>query len=484
MGITPLSLGSFAVAIIALFSAVIQLVFALRMPSYRWGAWASGVGAATALFSYSVFLQYNTISLDTQVVLERLQLTAVVWLAVSLLGFTRGLLRMYRNPTTSVAIIAGIATTIIVWFSPGVLEPRLLGRRFFLSGFVYLEPALGPVGVAIFVASTLTAVLILLSMVRGLTTRGRGQAIVALGIAIWLATAINDLIGTLGRPIPHFLLEYGFLSFLVALLSLGISDHLKLHAVVLRQHRQIRRSRSALAQAVTDRTEELRKEVSEHLETEETLRESMADREVLMREIHHRSKNNLQIVSSLLRLAFEGIEEPAVVRIVQESNNRIDAMAMVHEQLYGSESLSEVDFADYLRGLLTHLSGVYSRPHLAVTLDFRADPVRLPIDRAVPLGLWANEAITNSYRHAFGSVDSGVLTVRLEKTGEEARLTVADDGPGLPPEHPLFSGPNGSADGLLHLGTYLLHDLPKQVGGRLELRGDSGMLLSVSLPVT
>ncbi len=484
MPIASVSLGSFAVAVVALFSAGVQLFFALRIPAYRWGAWAFGVGLATAVYAFSVFLQYNAEALETHLLLERFQLSSVIWLVVSLLGFVDGLLQRKGGALSAGPIATGIAATIVVFASPGVVEPRLLSRRFFVSGIVYLEPALGPLGVLVFVLSTLAAIFVLLRLLRGLSFRGRGRRIVVAGIGIWLVTAINDLIGTLSVPVPHFLMEYGFLCFLVALLSLVMSEHLHLHQVVLRQHRQIRKSRTILARLVDERTKELRKEVADHLRTEESLRQSMADREVLIREIHHRGKNNLQIISSLLRLAFEGITVPDVARIVQESQDRIDAMAMVHEQLYGSEALSEVDFADYLRGLTSHLSGVYGRSEYEVEIEFQAEPLRLPIDRAVPLGLWANEAITNSFRHAFGPGRRGTLTVRLERLGREARLTVGDNGPGVNREHEIVQGPTGGAEGRLHLGAYLIHDLPKQIGGRLEVRSDSGLQLTVDFPLS
>lgn len=484
MPISSVSLGSFAVAVVALFSAGVQLFFTLRIPAYRWGAWAFGVGLATGVYALSVFYQYNAETLETHLLVERFQLAAVVWLVASLLGFVDGLLQRKQAAWRIVSLGAGITATLVVFLSPGVLEPRLVSRRFFLSGITYLEPALGPVGIAVYVLSALAGMFVVLELFRGLVFRKRGRRIIAVGTAIWLATAVNDLIGTLGFPVPHFLLEYGFLSFLVTLLSLVMSEHLRLHRVVLRQHRQIRESRTALARLVNERTKELRNEVAEHLQTEETLRRSMADREVLIREIHHRGKNNLQIISSLLRLAFEGITAPEVARVVQESQDRIDAMALVHEQLYGSETLSEVDFADYLRGLTSHLSGVYDYQGNEVEVEYHADPLRLPIDRAVPLGLWANEAITNSFRHAFGSDRHGTLTVRLESLRGEARLTVADNGPGVPGDHEIVNGPAGGAEGRLHLGAYLIHDLPKQVGGRLAVGNDSGLHLAVSFPIT
>jgi two-component sensor histidine kinase len=205
----------------------------------------------------------------------------------------------------------------------------------------------------------------------------------------------------------------------------------------------------------------------------------MADREVLVREIHHRSKNNLQIVSSLLRLAFDGTPNAEINRIVQESQDRIDAMARVHEQLYASQNLSEVDFGEYLRGLTLHLSGVHAESEQQRSIDFAADSILLPVDRAIPLGLWANEAITNSYRHAQGA---DRLTVHLESHDSQIELLIADNGPGVPPDHELLTGPQKKAGGRLHLGTYLLHDLPRQLGGTLSVKSDSGLYLSVSLP--
>ena len=481
MGVAASSLGSFAVAAIALFSAGVQFFFAFRVRTYRWGLWASGVAMATSLYSFAVFLQYNATTLGRQLAVERLQLSAILWLVVFLIGFTNGLRRQYHPPFMIGVVASGIVLTVTVWLAPGVLRPELFERRFLLTNTVYVEPGIAPLGFAIFLLATGGAAWALYTMIRELPLRGRSRKILSIGTGVWFATALNDLIGTAIGTVPYFLLEFGFLSFAMALLSLMISQHLRLHDVTLRQQRRIRMSRSNLAQQVQERTADLRAKVEEHLTTEAELRRSMADREVLVREIHHRSKNNLQIVSSLLRLAFDGSGNADINRIVQESQDRIDAMAMVHEQLYASQNLSEVDFAEYLRGLTLHLAGVHSQSEQHRSIDFDAESVFLPVDRAIPLGLWANEAITNSYRHA---QQADRLLVRLQLLASRIELVIGDNGPGVPSNHELITGPQSTVNARLHLGTHLLHDLPRQLGGVLSVRNDSGLLLSLSLPLT
>ncbi len=134
------------------------------------------------------------------------------------------------------------------------------------------------------------------------------------------------------------------MAFSVSIFSLVLSEHLPLHRIVLSQRRRIQESRAHLSERVEERTHQLR---------------STADKEVLVREVHHRSKNNLQIVSSLVRLAFDDFEEDHIAPAVHESQDRIYTMAMIHEQLYASPRLSRIDFGEYLHTPAAHVHGVY-----------------------------------------------------------------------------------------------------------------------------
>jgi two-component sensor histidine kinase len=162
---------------------------------------------------------------------------------------------------------------------------------------------------------------------------------------------------------------------------------------------------------------------------------ALREREVLLSEIHHRVKNNLQLVSSMLALQARGVG-PEAQHALGEGQRRIDSIALVHEQLYGSRNLSAVNFARYTEALIPELhraSGAGDR--VEVVLDLLE--VELPPERAIPCGLLVSELVTNSLKHAFPDQRRGSLHVQLERVpSARLRLTVKDDGIGLVPEFP------------------------------------------------
>jgi PAS domain S-box-containing protein len=177
---------------------------------------------------------------------------------------------------------------------------------------------------------------------------------------------------------------------------------------------------------------------------------ALREREVLLSEVHHRVKNNLQLVSSLLALQARGVQ-PAAQRALIEGQRRIDSIALVHEQLYGSRNLSVVNLARYAEALVTelcHASGLSDRVELVLRLeDVEAHP-----ERAVPCGLLLGELVTNAFKHAFPEQRRGVLTVQLERLPRSLlRLTVKDDGVGLGKDFPI---PAGASLGLDLVGIF------------------------------
>ena len=156
---------------------------------------------------------------------------------------------------------------------------------------------------------------------------------------------------------------------------------------------------------------------------------ALAEKEVLLREIHHRVKNNMQVISSLLQLQCAYLHDAQDVKIFQECQMRIRSMALVHERLYRSSSLATINFAEYLEDLSALIAQSQSNPDVTVELVKDYDPVELGLDTAIPLGLVANELISNAFEHAFSGRNKGTLTLRLKKTGEGSLLfSVSDDG--------------------------------------------------------
>jgi PAS domain S-box-containing protein len=166
---------------------------------------------------------------------------------------------------------------------------------------------------------------------------------------------------------------------------------------------------------------------------ERDLRASLREKDVLLKEVHHRVKNNLQVISSLLSLQAMQLLDPDVRTRLLESQNRIQAIALVHEKLYRSEQLSHIAFGEYAETLVSDLAHVHSAPERSIKTVLRIDDVRLGVDAAIPCGLMLNELVSNAFKHAFTGAASGTIEVQLSRADRRLTLSVADDGVGLPP---------------------------------------------------
>ena len=213
----------------------------------------------------------------------------------------------------------------------------------------------------------------------------------------------------------------------------------------------------------------LAQDISERKAADEKIRRSLEEKEILLREIHHRVKNNLQIVSSLLNLPESAGDSARLDRSIRESRDRIRSMALIHEQLYRSDDLARVDFAEYVERLLDSL--VRSHGEIGKAVEFEVDVASEPLelDRAIPCGMIVNELVANALEHAF---PEGAGRVRIAfANGRQGRLEVRDDGVGLP---------EGFAAGGT-LGLRLVEALAGQLGGDLVLESDAGTRAVVTL---
>lgn len=196
-------------------------------------------------------------------------------------------------------------------------------------------------------------------------------------------------------------------------------------------------------------------------EAEARLRESLAEKEVLLREVHHRVKNNLQVISSLLSLDSEKLKDPQAVSVFRECRDRIQLIARLHEQIYSREQFARVAFGEHLREVAEVLVQTHRTPGCSVSLKVEIDPVDVDLDTAVTLGLIANEVILNSLKHAFVGRDTGTLTVQL-RHGAQREMKVFDDGIGLPPGfNPKKSG---------GIGLELVNGLTRQIHGEATIQ--------------
>jgi len=194
-------------------------------------------------------------------------------------------------------------------------------------------------------------------------------------------------------------------------------------------------------------------------QAEQRLRAMLLEKEALLMEVHHRVKNNLQVISSLLKFQSNYVTDESALRMFDESQGRIRSIALVHEKLYRSLDLARVDSAEYIRDLVVQLFRLYHIPPTDVTLEMDVDEVMLDLDTAIPCGLIINELVSNALKHAFLEGREGKVRVSLQSRGGQLALTVSDDGVGLPDDFDYRSARS--------MGLQLINTLVEQLEGTL-----------------
>jgi PAS domain S-box-containing protein len=205
--------------------------------------------------------------------------------------------------------------------------------------------------------------------------------------------------------------------------------------------------------------------IIERAQAEERLQASLNEKSALLKEIHHRVKNNMQVMISLLQMQANQVNDERVRGMFHECRDRIYSMALVHEQLYSSTNLAQIHFGDYIERLVYDLHNTYNIT-MRIRLDMHINPVNLPIELAVPCGLMINEIVTNAFKHAFPDGRAGIVSAELRQEGDIVILSIGDNGTGM-------------AAGIVpektdSLGLKLIHLLSRQVGGDLQLERDNG----------
>jgi len=175
------------------------------------------------------------------------------------------------------------------------------------------------------------------------------------------------------------------------------------------------------------------RDITEWKRAEEKLKASLEEKEILLKEIHHRVKNNLQVISSLLKLQSGYIEDERYAEMFKDSQERVKSMALVHEKLYQSEDLARIDFAGYIESVVEELRRAYGAETAGIGIKIEVEDIRLGVDQAIPCGLIINELVSNSLKHAFPEGEGGEIRIAMRQVGEdEVELEVSDNGIGLP----------------------------------------------------
>jgi len=203
------------------------------------------------------------------------------------------------------------------------------------------------------------------------------------------------------------------------------------------------------------------RDITEHKRAEEMLKASLAEKELLLKEVHHRVKNNLQIISALLNSQSSYLTDDSIIRIFKDSQDRIKSMALIHENLYKSEDLGKVDFNEYLNQLIFYLSQSYGDLSLKVDFKVRTNNVYLNINTAIPCGMIVNELVSNSLKYAFPDGRIGEICIDISSEGDGFRLIISDNGIGIKGDLNIKDSKT--------LGFRLIDTLVKQIDGEMNL---------------
>jgi len=223
-------------------------------------------------------------------------------------------------------------------------------------------------------------------------------------------------------------------------------------------------------------------DISERKQREQVIQEALKEKDILLGEIHHRVKNNLHIIHSLLDLQSARIADTSVQEMLRESQNRLRSMALIHQTLYESKDFAGVDFATFLDTLIPTLISSYGIDPFRITLSIQAEDVKLPINLAIPCGLMVNELVSNALKHAFPDHRSGAITVTVRSepntsgSGEQVVLGVSDDGVGI------AAGVDIDTSGTLGLRLVLL--LTDQLHGVLDIHRADPTRFTITFPLT
>jgi len=213
-------------------------------------------------------------------------------------------------------------------------------------------------------------------------------------------------------------------------------------------------------------------DITERKQAEEKIKVSLLEKEILLKEIHHRVKNNLQVISSLLRLQGSYLQDEKAIIALEESIGRIETMTSIHTQLYQSQDLARVDFSAFIHKLISNIRQSYGRAESSIEINVDAGEISLGIDNSVPCGLILNELISNAMKHAFPEGKEGEINVRMQLEGNQVVITVKDNGIGFSESIDFTK--------IKSLGLNMVSILVKQMNGKIDMQLDGGTIWTIT----
>ncbi|MCF0049082.1 hypothetical protein LXM25_03365 [Dyadobacter sp. LJ53] len=254
-------------------------------------------------------------------------------------------------------------------------------------------------------------------------------------------------------------LQWWFILLILVLFTMGVFLIIRLRL------KQLAREKRKLEEIVNERTMQLKQSVSEQSAL-------LMEKDVLMKEIHHRVKNNLQVISGLLELQSKTLTDDTARTALQEGRNRVRSIALIHQNLYQLENLSTINLKQFIGDLCRQVKSVFQKQK-DVTISIHVPELHLDIDSAVPIGLILNELLSNSFKYAFSNVEIGMIGLEITELDEGIyQLRYSDNGPGLPEDFSLASAPT--------LGLQLIKDLSRQIGGKVQYQTLNGAVFTIN----
>jgi two-component sensor histidine kinase len=205
------------------------------------------------------------------------------------------------------------------------------------------------------------------------------------------------------------------------------------------------------------------------------IEQSLEEKEVLLHEIHHRVKNNLQIISSILNLQYPRLKYPELQEIFTDCKSRIQSIALVHEILYQHDDVSRISVASYMNALSSSVSSLYLNPEVNIIIKILPEDFALPIHSAIPIGIIVNEIMSNSFKHAFPDRQSGTIMCSVSNNGTYCVMEISNNG--IAPDSDF------DLEKYDTLGISLIRSLTEQLGGRIVLHRENGLSYSISFPL-
>jgi two-component sensor histidine kinase len=256
-----------------------------------------------------------------------------------------------------------------------------------------------------------------------------------------------------------FYLKWWFIILLVLLFAMII------YWIIRSRTKQLAAEKNKLEKLVNDRTAQLKQSLSAQAEL-------LIEKDVLMKEIHHRVKNNLQVISGLLELQSKTLNDETAKEALMEGRNRVKSMALIHQDLYQFENISAIELKKFVNDLCMQVESVFQKKN-NVVINIEVPSMHLDIDTAVPLGLVMNELLSNSFKYAFNDVVPGKIDLEIiALTNGKYKLNYSDNGPGLPANFELSNATT--------LGIQLINDLSRQIGGTVKYENKNGAVFTIN----